>query len=335
MLLWLGIPTTEQTLTPCGQRIEYAYDNLPLSHEALLAFAGFGMTLVCLALCIAIGLVWQRTVAGGHFPHAASLSIAVFAGCVTLQAILVPVCDCATTNWRGDAFKMFHWFERSEGSGFAGVLLTLLALTAGTMLAVPLCYVYLTKLHMDGRIVDVYRRMHAQDSVFYLPHDFEVSAAYVKREIFHSTAKRSSGDALRVVVRSVTRTRDNGAVEQDHLIALVRESAWGDVVPMRRFIVRSDGSILEAFPDLPEFDIYASLLNDIGASLHGSSNDTKPCDEKERDDFEVAVDILSNKAHGYRDSHSESRSRRSLSSNVSSGAQKTGPLVQTLDLSRL
>ena len=38
-----------------------------------------------------------------------------------------------------------------------------------------LFYVYFLKLHMNGRLLDVYQRLNCPGDAFFLPYDFEVS----------------------------------------------------------------------------------------------------------------------------------------------------------------
>jgi hypothetical protein len=43
------------------------------------------------------------------------------------------------------------------------------------LMAFFLLYIFLVKLHLDGRLLDLYRRMCAPESAFVIPHDMEVA----------------------------------------------------------------------------------------------------------------------------------------------------------------
>lgn len=36
-------------------------------------------------------------------------------------------------------------------------------------------YLYFLKLHNNGRILDVYHRLHGEEEIFFIPHDLELS----------------------------------------------------------------------------------------------------------------------------------------------------------------
>lgn len=95
-------------------------------------------------------------------------------GCVSstgLSLLGSPECTCA----EGDAFKLYTRFLHQEGSGLVGILLTIVVYVSLTWLALVTVYFYLLHVHMNGRMLDVYRRLHAQESDLFVPHDCEVS----------------------------------------------------------------------------------------------------------------------------------------------------------------
>ena len=46
------------------------------------------------------------------------------------------------------------------------------------VLAGFLLYLYLLYVHMNGRMLDVYRRLHGSTESFFVPHDFEVTCEF-------------------------------------------------------------------------------------------------------------------------------------------------------------
>ena len=75
-------------------------------------------------------------------------------------------------------------FLRDEGTGLAGLLLTAL-LYAGTVVAgAAALYAYSLHVHLNGRVLDIYRRLHATDADSFVPHDLEVSIAPTLTPLF-------------------------------------------------------------------------------------------------------------------------------------------------------
>lgn len=100
-----------------------------------------------------------------------------------LDPWLILVVDLCYQRWRdgggaqptGDAFKLYWLFARSDDGGTPGAFLTLFAYVVLTLLAVITLYIYLLRLHMDGRVVDLYQRLSAAEDVYVLPYDHEIS----------------------------------------------------------------------------------------------------------------------------------------------------------------
>ena len=79
-------------------------------------------------------------------------------------------CRCS----EGDAFKLYYRFKSSEGSGVIGVTLTVFVYIVLFLIALFFLYVFLLNLYLNGRMLDVYRRIYADDNAFTLPADHEV-----------------------------------------------------------------------------------------------------------------------------------------------------------------
>ncbi|KAK3515697.1 hypothetical protein QTP70_029766 [Hemibagrus guttatus] len=74
-----------------------------------------------------------------------------------------------------DAAKLYWHFHRLEQSGTAGILITLFLYIVLFILSFTMLYMYFLRLHNDGRILDVYLRLHSPERAFFIPDDFEVS----------------------------------------------------------------------------------------------------------------------------------------------------------------
>lgn len=61
-------------------------------------------------------------------------------------------------------------------------------------------YQYLLYAHMNGRLLDVWRRLNAGEDDFFVPHDFEVSSAELQHACLRASRWRGAGGAHREVV---------------------------------------------------------------------------------------------------------------------------------------
>ncbi|XP_053084171.1 uncharacterized protein ofcc1 isoform X2 [Pangasianodon hypophthalmus] len=74
-----------------------------------------------------------------------------------------------------DAAKLYWHFHRLEQSGTAGILITLFLYTVLFILSFTMLYMYFLRFHNDGRMLDVYLRIHSPERAFFIPDDFELS----------------------------------------------------------------------------------------------------------------------------------------------------------------
>ncbi|XP_053343376.1 uncharacterized protein ofcc1 [Clarias gariepinus] len=74
-----------------------------------------------------------------------------------------------------DATKLYWHFHHLEQSGIAGILITLFLYTVLFILSFTMFYMYFLRLHNDGRMLDVYLRLHSPERAFFIPDDCEVS----------------------------------------------------------------------------------------------------------------------------------------------------------------
>uniref|UniRef100_A0A3B5LB05 Uncharacterized protein n=1 Tax=Xiphophorus couchianus TaxID=32473 RepID=A0A3B5LB05_9TELE len=75
----------------------------------------------------------------------------------------------------GDAAKLYWHFYRADGSGAAGVIITLFLYAVHVLLSITILTIYLLRFHNDGRMLDVYQRLTAKEGVYFLPEDLELS----------------------------------------------------------------------------------------------------------------------------------------------------------------
>jgi len=75
----------------------------------------------------------------------------------------------------GDAFKLYWHFFRFDGNGAVGIVLTIFLYVVTLFTASSVLYMYFLRLHNNGRLMDVYHRLHAREDEFFIPYDLEIS----------------------------------------------------------------------------------------------------------------------------------------------------------------
>jgi hypothetical protein len=149
-----------------------------------------------------------------------------------------------------DAFKLYIRFLQDEGSGVAGVALTVVAYAGLAILAAYVFYVYLLGWHLNGRFLDLYTRLQAEPGALFAPNDFEVSPAEVQWVCAKTERWRGPrGETRRVTTEEVTlRDADDPAfAERSYHLRIHTVGVNGDATLYRHFLGASDGTFIELF----------------------------------------------------------------------------------------
>lgn len=251
--------------------VKYTWRSVATSTEvATLALGVLGNTALFafLALCAALS---QRLV--GELPSFGSSLIV----CVGLATLLDPflvlavdvvshhydcssLTECATSLGAadcrcviGDWFKLYVRFQALEGSGLVGVFLVLVVYAALSSVTLVALYIYLLYVHMNGRMLDVYRRVHAQEQAFFVPHDAELSLPELR--VVCEAARRwkgPRGTQRKVFVHEyvLSDPLDAGFEEKTAHVAIYNVELDGQRQLHRHFLRSSDGAVLELFGEV-------------------------------------------------------------------------------------
>ena len=122
----------------------------------------------------------------GYFPNIASQFISAFGVMTFFDWFIVLVTDCASRRYTksveagmegivGDAFKLYEVFDRKENNGLVGAFLTVFIYFFLSFLSGVIFYMYYLRIHLNGRLLDVFVRLTGKDEHFFVPHDVEVS----------------------------------------------------------------------------------------------------------------------------------------------------------------
>ncbi|OQR96964.1 hypothetical protein ACHHYP_12840 [Achlya hypogyna] len=262
--------TFAPALTTCV--LKYIWSTVPSSVEVVSICVGVLFNMLMFTGLMLLAYVCQRVL--GDFPELASRFIACFGLGTVLDPVLIFLVDLLEHNYacaslpecadptaaactcsEGDAFKLYARYVISEGTGIVGAVLTLLLYGILMSLAAVLFYTYLLHLHMNGRMLDVYRRVHAREGTFFVPHDFEVSAPEVRRLCDRAGRWKSITGASRKTAVCEYELRDPldpAFVEKTVHIAIFTLELDGTRQLYRHFIQNPDGEILEVFGTLSD-----------------------------------------------------------------------------------
>ena len=87
--------------------------------------------------------------------------------------------DIIAQDWNGDMFKLYNWFSKTEDSGVVGIYITLFFVLFETSVSGYAYYRFMVHRYMNGRILDLYRRLSGQYKAFFIPLDNEISLKYL------------------------------------------------------------------------------------------------------------------------------------------------------------
>ena len=109
-----------------------------------------------------------------------------------LDPFIVFFFDLCTMNWKnGDMFKFYHHFEAVGDSGIIGAYIAAFMIFTFTIFTGFIWYRYMIGYYMNGRIIDLYRRLSGQYKAFFIPIDNEISLNYLKWVITRAKKKEN------------------------------------------------------------------------------------------------------------------------------------------------
>lgn len=99
----------------------------------------------------------------------------------------------------GDWFRFYQYYKAKDrdraGSGVVGFYITFFLMFALTVFNGFLFYYYMVFIHMNGRILDLYRRLSGISTSFFVPVDQEVSLRYLQW-VMHRTMTAKNQDYI-------------------------------------------------------------------------------------------------------------------------------------------
>eukprot|EP01135_Chromosphaera_perkinsii_P003239 Nk52_evm14s239 gene=Nk52_evmTU14s239 len=245
--------------------LRYPRDVVLTSQEFLLVMIGPLFVLLGFAMLISIAWLCERLI--GSFVNLGSKFIMCFGLVTVIDWLLILIVDCGMERWKrqdaayGDAFKLYQHFLRNEGNGFVGIFLTFFIYLFTTFLSLVLFYQYFLKLHMNGRMIDIYYRLHGGADDFFLPMDLELSNNELRFIIRKAEKWRGErGERKKVAVYDSFidgegMENQRGYMERTTLISVYILHADGFREMWRHFVRMNDGAIIEVFGEMDSLGI--------------------------------------------------------------------------------
>ena len=136
-------------------------------------------------------------------------------------------------------FKFYFWFKKAGDNGVVGAYLTFFMMITITLFTGYIWYRFMITTYMNGRILDLYRRLSGNFKAFFVPMDHEVSIKYLQWVI--TRAKKQN-----YVISSERREiKDKFGIQRDVNLIQILKLEKKMLKTNRLFFKDYDGSIIE------------------------------------------------------------------------------------------
>eukprot|EP00354_Favella_ehrenbergii_P012617 CAMPEP_0170457422 /NCGR_PEP_ID=MMETSP0123-20130129/4715_1 /TAXON_ID=182087 /ORGANISM="Favella ehrenbergii, Strain Fehren 1" /LENGTH=254 /DNA_ID=CAMNT_0010721201 /DNA_START=3055 /DNA_END=3819 /DNA_ORIENTATION=+ len=183
----------------------------------------------------------------------------------TLDPWFVLLLDCITQHWTGDYFQFYIWFEKQGDSGIVGIYLTFFMIITCTIVTGYFFYRFMVGVYMNGRILDLYRRLSGNYKTFFIPMDHEVSLKYLQWIIMRAKKQNC------VVMSEKRNIKDKFGMYQDIYLIQIFKIQKNMLKMNRLFFKDFDGSIIEV-PQKKIFVKTKELKHVKKMGLHGGAS---------------------------------------------------------------
>ena len=174
----MGVPVTK--FDPHWYKIYIYYAAWNLPQEIVVVSFGILSNTILLTLFILIALLSKRSCLD-CFPRMFYKTICWYGIMTFLDPLIVLLIDVVAYDWEiGDWSKIYWFYYKKQNTGLVGIYITAFLMFGLTVLNGFLFYNYMVFVHMNGRILDLYKRLSGPIKTFFIPHDNEVSLKYLQ-----------------------------------------------------------------------------------------------------------------------------------------------------------
>lgn len=176
----IGIPVNKFNFLPYTVELNYQSTLMATREEIGVVWLGPLTNIVVFSLLVVFCWVCQKLF--GLFPDIGCKFIVAYGLFTFLDPILILIVDMSLKRYedtsiypQADVVKLYYHFLRLEGSGLAGIFIVAFLYVFTMFMSASILYMYFLRLHNNGRMLDVYWRLHGDEDNFFLPYDLEVS----------------------------------------------------------------------------------------------------------------------------------------------------------------
>lgn len=176
----ISIPINKFNFLPYTVELNYQSNLLKTREEIAVVWLGPIMNILIFILLVNFCFLSQKLF--GMFPDIGCKFNVAYGLLTLLDPLLIIIIDSILKRYINDAlnpeadFMKLYWhFERSEGSGLAGIFITSFLYLFTMFMTASIIYMYFLRLHNNGRMLDVYWRLHGAEDNFFTPYDLEIS----------------------------------------------------------------------------------------------------------------------------------------------------------------
>jgi len=185
-LMIMQVPVTK--FVPLWYRIDLVYASWEIWQEFVVVCVGaLANTLVFFVYILSIWL-FKKTCK--CFPRLFETVICWMGIYAILDPALTLLFDLVSGNTEnGDMFKFAVYYESIYGSPAVGVYFIIFCIMCTTTLTCYIFYRWMVAYYMNGRVLDLYRRLSSDQISFFVPFDNEVSLKYLQWVILRTKRK--------------------------------------------------------------------------------------------------------------------------------------------------
>ncbi|XP_071889196.1 uncharacterized protein [Anas platyrhynchos] len=304
----ISVPVTKFQFFP--HTVELCYQNSLLQTSEELVMVVVGPLTLNAGLLLMVLIKWGCQQLFDSFPSFLSKFIIALGLWTVLDPLAVLVVDSflgrlvnSVEKPIADAAKLYWAFLRTEESGVLGALITVMLYTVLFIISSAVLYLYFLRLHNEGWLLDLFRRIHGEEGAFFVPLDLEISSQELSYIMKRAEQWRGIKGERRMVAVYDYIWKDHASksgvpiCDLQHQDGIFDSAATsrGTTVHMsvftvhlsgfqqlyRHFLRLPDGAIVEAFGDITGISLLCNEVstaqehvNKMDSMLHRSS-DTK------------------------------------------------------------
>uniref|UniRef100_A0A670I732 Orofacial cleft 1 candidate 1 (pseudo n=2 Tax=Podarcis muralis TaxID=64176 RepID=A0A670I732_PODMU len=294
----ISVPVTKFQFYP--HTVDLCYQNSLVHTSEELAMIVVGPLTLNTVMLLMVLMRWGCQLLFGSFPSYLSKLIIAWGLWTMLDPLAVFVVDAflgrlhyAPGKPIADCAKMYWLFLRIEESGILGILITLLLYTMLFLISSTSLYLYLMRMHNEGWLLDIFKRIQSDEATLFVPFDLEISnqeLSYIvkkaeqwrgingeKRKVIvcdyiwkdHANKSGVTSTGLHLPNEILKSIGSSGAVTVHVSIYTVHLGGFQELY--RHFLRLPSGAIVEAFGDISGINF---IRNEGGAFVQEHISET-------------------------------------------------------------